>query len=90
MAADNTHASGVYVNDVNTAAIRTTPWTAVGLRAGWNGQVGAWLVSPFAGVLNASNERYAGSVVVNAGFNRYFEPAPPRNAYVGVEIRPAR
>lgn len=90
LAADNTHASGVYVNDVNTEALRTAPWTSVGLRGGWDGQVGGWRVSPFVAVLNVTDERYAGSVVVNAAFNRYYEPAPPRNAYVGVEIRAAR
>lgn len=90
IAVDNTYASEVYVDDANTAALRTRPWNVAGGRIGWSGRVGPWRVAPFAGVLNALDERYAGSVVVNAAFGRYYEPAPPRNAYVGLEIRPAR
>jgi iron complex outermembrane receptor protein len=58
------------------------------LRGGWEGVVGGWRVAPFAGLLNLFDENYVGSVVVDAGFGRYFEPAPPRNAYVGIELTP--
>ena len=86
IAADNTHASGYYVDDLNT--VRTEPWFTVGFRTGWRTSVGRWAVAPFAGLLNAGNERYVGSVAVNATAGRYFEPAPRRNGYVGVEVAP--
>ncbi|HXV85566.1 MAG TPA: TonB-dependent receptor, partial [Gemmatimonadales bacterium] len=86
MAVDNTHASGYYVDDANT--VQTEPWWTVSGRAGWQVRVGSWRVAPFAGLLNAGDKRYAGSVAVNATFGRFYEPAPGRNAYLGVEIAP--
>lgn len=85
-AADVSAASGYYVNDVNT--VRTAPWQTLGVRLGWEGRLGAYTVAPFAAVQNALDGRYIGSVSVNAQFGRYFEPAPGRNAYLGLEIRP--
>lgn len=84
-AVDLTASSGFYVNDLNT--VRTNPWQTLGARVGWDGRIGAWRVAPFAAVRNVLDERYIGSVSVNAQFGRFFEPAPGRNAYVGVEIR---
>jgi iron complex outermembrane receptor protein len=88
IAADNTHASGYYVDDRNT--VQTDPWWSAGLRAGWQVTAGGWRLAPFAGLLNVTDRRYVGSVSVNAGFGRYFEPAPGRNGYFGLEITPAR
>jgi iron complex outermembrane receptor protein len=33
---------------------------------------------------NVANKKYAGSVIVNDGNGRYFEPAAPRTFYVGM------
>lgn len=85
-AADLSAASGYSVNDLNS--VRTAPWRTVGLRGGWEGRWGTYRVAPFASVQNVFNERYIGSVSVNAQFGRYFEPAPGRNSYLGLEIRP--
>ena len=41
-------------------------------------------VSGIARVDNIFAKRYAGSVIVNEGNARYFEPAPERNWTVGV------
>jgi iron complex outermembrane receptor protein len=86
IASDNTFSSSYYVDDANTA--ENESWFVSSLRGGWEGVVGGWRVAPFAGVLNLFGDRYVGSVVVNAGFGRYFEPAPPRNAYMGIELAP--
>jgi iron complex outermembrane receptor protein len=88
LAADNTHASGYYVDDANS--VQTEPWWSAGVRVGWQVLVGGWRLAPFGGLLNVTNRRYAGSVSVNAGFGRYFEPAPTRNWYIGVELSPSR
>lgn len=85
VAVDLTASSRLYVNDLNT--VQTEPWQTLGARIGWEGQVGGWHVSPFASVRNLFDEKYIGSVSVNAGFGRFFEPAPGRNALLGAEIR---
>ena len=84
-AVDFTASSGLFVNDLNT--VQTDPWQTLGARVGWEGQLGGWRVIPFAAVRNLFDERYIGSVSVNAQFGRFFEPAPGRNAYLGVEIQ---
>jgi iron complex outermembrane receptor protein len=45
------------------------------------------VVSPWAGVRNALDERYTASVTVNAVGGRYYEPGPGRTAYVGLAVR---
>jgi len=85
-AADVNAASGYYVDDLNS--VRTAPWQTLGVRLGWEGRWGPYRMAPFAAVQNVLDERYIGSASVNAQFGRYFEPAPGRNAYLGMEIRP--
>jgi len=43
----------------------------------------------FAGIDNLFDRRYAGSVIVNDSNGRFFEPAPGRTYFVGVELRHA-
>ena len=43
-----------------------------------------WEFNAFARVDNLFDRRYAGSVIVNEGNARYFEPAPGRNWTVGM------
>ncbi len=72
----------VFVNDVNSdAAAGFAVFNAhVGYLARWRGID----LSGFARVDNIFAKRYAGSVIVNEGNARYFEPAPERNWTVGV------
>ncbi len=88
VASDQTFSSSYYADDANTSEAENDSWFITNVRGGWEGNVGGWKVAPFAGVLNLFDEEYVGSVTVNAGFGRYFEPAPPRNAYVGLELSP--
>ena len=85
IATDYNLSSSFFVDDANSA--ENDGWFTTDLRVGWERVVGVWRIAPFAGVLNLLDERYVGSITVNAGRGRYFEPSPPRNAYVGVEIR---
>ncbi len=85
-ALDLTAVSGSYANDANT--VRVEGWQTLGIRAGWDGVVAGFRVSPFVAVRNLLDARYTGSVVVNAQFGRYYEPAPGRNGYVGLAVRP--
>ena len=43
-------------------------------------------MSPFVALNNVFDRRYVSSVVINAAGGRYYEPAPGRNAYVGVSL----
>lgn len=57
------------------------------VRVGASGvQAGGLELSPFAGLTNLADARYASSVVVNAFGGRYFEPGPGRGAYLGVSV----
>ncbi len=87
LAVDNTHVSSYYVDDANTEAAKVRPWTNTVLRSGWRARLGLWELKPFFGVSNLLDRRYASSAVVNAQFGRYYEPAPGRNFYLGLELR---
>ncbi|MDP3760960.1 MAG: TonB-dependent receptor [Ramlibacter sp.] len=72
--------SRVYVNDANTEAAPS--FTALALHAGYVFDVRRWSLSVTARVDNALDRRYAGSVIVNEGNGRFFEPAPGRSYVV--------
>ncbi len=75
----------VPVNDSNEAS--ADGFTLVGLRFGASEvSAGSLRLSPFAGITNLTNVRYASSVVVNAFGGRFFEPGPDRGGYVGMSI----
>ncbi|MBI4421894.1 MAG: TonB-dependent receptor [Gemmatimonadetes bacterium] len=80
--------SAYYVDDANT--VQNGAWWATSVRAGLEIVAAGWRIAPFGGIANLFDERYAASVLVNAQFGRYFEPAPGRNAYVGVEVGAVR
>lgn len=88
VAIDHTIRSSLYADDANLTLVDA--WGVTGIRVGMERAVGGYVVGPFFGVLNATDRSYVGSVVVNAGFGRYYEPAPGRNAYVGVSLAPVR
>jgi len=79
-----TYSSAYYVND--TLSTRTSPWWATNVRVGWEGNAGGMHLAPFLGINNAFNHLYVSSVVINAARDRYYEPAPSRNVYVGLSV----
>lgn len=87
-AVDVSHASGHFVDD--TLTVRTDGWVQVDLRAGWEGNVGGWRLAPFVAINNVLDQHYVSSVVINAARGRYYEPAPGRNAYIGLELTTSR
>jgi iron complex outermembrane receptor protein len=48
---------------------------------------GAFEVRPLVRLENATDRRYAGSVIVNEANRRFFEPAPPRSWLAAVTVR---
>ncbi|RYF67229.1 MAG: TonB-dependent receptor, partial [Comamonadaceae bacterium] len=71
----------IEANDTNTA--RAAGYAVAALHAGYVMRWEGWELSAFARVDNVFDRRYAGSVIVNEGNARYFEPAPGRNWTVG-------
>ena len=76
------HAAKVNVDDQNSAA--APAYTVTNLRFGYEQKAGAWALKEFLRVDNAADMKYAGSVIVNDGNGRFFEPAPGRNTLVGM------
>lgn len=67
----------VHVNDSNTQA--APAYTVLALHAGYVFDLRGWAMSAHARVDNVLDRRYAGSVIVNEGNGRFFEPAPGRS-----------
>ena len=85
---DVNHTSSYFVDD--TLDTRTEAWTAVDVRLGWDGRLGNWGVAPFLAIQNLFDQQYVSSVVINAARGRYYEPAPGRNAYFGLQLSTSR
>ena len=71
----------VPVNDTNTDA--TPRSIVVGANVGYVARAGGWQLTGFVRGDNLFDRRYAGSVIVNEGNGRFFEPAPGRTGLVG-------
>ena len=74
--------SRVYVNDANSDA--AGGHAIASMNVGYVTRLGAWELSGFGRVDNAFDRRYAGSVIVNEGNARFFEPAPGRTWIAGL------
>lgn len=73
-----------FVDDANTTT--NDSYVVASVRGGWTGDFRGFEWRPFIGVNNLFDERYNGSVVVNAVGGRFFEPAPGRNVYGGIAV----
>lgn len=83
---DQTTAGEVFGDDRNT--LRVDGWGAGITSARLSGafSTGGLRLSPFAALNNAFDRRYVGSVNINGAGGRVLEPAPGRNALVGMEV----
>ena len=79
------HTSKVFVDDRNTDAAPKV--TTLNLRAAWTQTVGKWTFKEFVRIDNLTDRNYSGSVIVNEGNGRFFEPAPGRSGLLGVTLR---
>ena len=77
------HRSRVPANDANSEFAGS--FTALNAVAGFEQRGGGWRVSEFLRVDNVGDKAYIGSVIVNDGNGRYYEPAPQRNILLGVQ-----
>lgn len=71
------HNSRAYVDDTNTDAAPS--YTIFNVRAGFEQKLASWSFSEFLRVENVFDKNYIGSVRVNDGNLRFFEPASDRN-----------
>jgi len=78
------HTGSIAVDDRNTDAAASA--TIASLRAGWRHPVGPWRLAATARVDNLADVRHVGSVIVNEGQRRFFEPAPERTWFVGASV----
>ncbi|MEO5844710.1 MAG: TonB-dependent receptor [Caldimonas sp.] len=74
--------SRVWVNDANSDA--ASGFAVVNANVGYVARLGGVDLTGFARVDNLLGRRYAGSVIVNEGNARFFEPAPGRNWTAGL------
>lgn len=79
------HVGRIFVNDANDDFAPAA--TLLNLRAGFRERIGMIKVEPLLRLDNATNRRYAGSVIVNEANSRFFEPASIRNWLVSVTAR---
>ncbi|WP_457444077.1 TonB-dependent receptor family protein [Roseateles sp. P5_E4] len=68
--------SKVYVNDLNNDA--APGYATLAAHAGYQLSLGPWELGALLRVDNLAGRCYAGSVIVNDGNGRFFEPAPGR------------
>ena len=73
--------SRIQANDTNSAS--APGYVVAALQAGYVQRWAGWEWNAFARVDNLFDRRTVGSVIVNEGNGRYFEPAPGRNWTVG-------
>ena len=74
--------SKVYVNDTNTDAAPS--YKIANIRAGFEQNVGGWNFTEFVRVENIFDKDYIGSVRINDGNSRFYEPAAGRNYLLSV------
>jgi iron complex outermembrane receptor protein len=74
----------VQVDDRNSDSAEAA--TVINLRGGWRVDLEPWSLTLFARVDNLDDRRYFGSVIVNDGNGRYFEPAPGRTWLLGAQL----
>ncbi|RSK44060.1 TonB-dependent receptor family protein [Hymenobacter rigui] len=77
------HQSRIYINDANTEAAPGY-WT-FGTRGGWRRSFGSFTADVFGGGENLTDRRYSLGNDLNAFGGRYFQPAPARNWYAGIQ-----
>ncbi|WP_338117774.1 TonB-dependent receptor PqqU [Pantoea alhagi] len=74
----------IQANDSNSE--QAPAYAVTALNGGYKYRAGNWVLDLFGRIDNLFDRRYVGSVIVNEGNGRYFEPAPGRNYGVGASL----
>jgi iron complex outermembrane receptor protein len=78
------YADKIYVNERNSDA--APAYAVANARVGYEVRRGAVTLRTFARLNNLFDRNYAGSVIVGDTNGRYFEPAPGRNWFAGLDL----
>jgi len=78
------YVSNVAVNDVNS--VFAPAYAVAGLDGGYGVVLNRFKVNAFLRINNLLNRRYVGSVIVDDGNSRYFEPGPGFNILGGFSV----
>lgn len=76
----------LYADDAND--VEVSSHQVFNARVGTESRMGPWNVQTFVALNNMFGEQYFSNVRQNARFGNHFEPAPERNVFAGVTIRP--
>jgi len=76
--------SRVPVNDLNSEF--ADAYAVFNLVAGLTQQAPRWRITEYVRMDNLSDRNYVGSVIVNEGNSRFYEPSPRRSMYGGVQV----
>lgn len=74
----------VPVNDANRES--APAYGLLGFSGGYTWPLPHWRLRGFGRIDNLGDNHYIGSVIVNDGNGRYYEPGPGRSAYVGLDL----
>ncbi|WP_410169380.1 TonB-dependent receptor family protein [Acinetobacter haemolyticus] len=81
---DAQYSDKIYVNDINTEVAPS--YTTISAYTGYVWNVSDWRVNTYARIDNMLDKNYIGSVIVNDGNGRFFEPADGRNWSAGFSV----
>ena len=82
---ESTYSGDLFANNANSVEVES--YTVTSFRGSYEFSSGSWVFRPFLGLNNIFNERYNSNIRINAFGARYFEPAPERNVYAGINVR---
>ncbi len=81
---DTLYVGSLQVNNANT--VETSAYLVSNVRLGYRHESTNWSFEPYAGIYNLFDQSYNGNIRVNSAFGRYYEPAPERNFYAGLQL----
>jgi iron complex outermembrane receptor protein len=79
------YSGSLYADNANEDAVDR--YVVTNFRASRAFESGPWQLRPYVGVNNLFDERYNSNIRINAFGARYYEPAPGRNVYAGIDVR---
>lgn len=82
---NTTYTGELYADNANDTRVGSS--SVSDIRVGHNGFYDDWEISSFLGVNNLFDEEYNSNIRINAFGDRYFEPAPEQNAFIGITVR---
>lgn len=85
VALETKYEARVYVDDPNSDS--APAYFTANLRTGFEQEFGDVQLKEFVRLDNLADRKYAGSVIVNESNSRFFEPAPGRAVYFGVNAK---